>query len=317
MTLFTELPLSAPLQHKLAAAQFITLTPIQEAAIQPALDGKDVIGTAQTGTGKTLAFLIPVIEMLRHEAAAHDKAATGKLAPARALVLLPTRELAMQVHEQYEALRTKTMPKAALVIGGVSEKAQIQGLRAGSSLIIATPGRLQDLTDRRFADLRHIKILVLDEADRMLDMGFLPAIRRILALLPKTRQTLCFSATLEASVAGLVHEYMRDPVRVALGSVLKPAESVELKAYEVRPGEKMDVLRHLLYDEKGQTLIFTRTKRGAQRLAQELARDGFTATMIHGDRTQSQRNGALGGFQEGRLSDSRGDRYRLARPALR
>jgi ATP-dependent RNA helicase RhlE len=300
MTTFSELPLSAPLQHKLAAAQFITLTPIQEAAIQPALDGKDVIGTAQTGTGKTLAFLIPLIEMLRHEAAAHDKPTAEKSGHARALVLLPTRELAMQVHEQYEALRTKGMSKAALVIGGVSEKAQIQGLRAGSSLIIATPGRLQDLTDRRFADLRHIKILVLDEADRMLDMGFLPAIRRILALLPKTRQTLCFSATLEASVAGLVHEYMRDPVRVALGSVLKPAESVELKAYELRPGEKMDVLRHLLYGEKGQTLIFTRTKRGAQRLAQELDRDGFTATMIHGDRTQSQRNGALGGFQEGR-----------------
>jgi ATP-dependent RNA helicase RhlE len=193
------------------------------------------------------------------------------------------------------------MPKAALVIGGVAEKGQIQGLRTGSSLIIATPGRLQDLNDRRFADLRHIKILVLDEADRMLDMGFLPAIRRILALLPKTRQTLCFSATLEASVAGLVNDYMRNPVRVALGSVLKPAESVELKAYEVRPGEKMEVLRQLLYGEKGQTLIFTRTKRGAQRLAQELARDGFTATMIHGDRTQSQRNGALSGFQEGRF----------------
>jgi ATP-dependent RNA helicase RhlE len=220
--------------------------------------------------------------------------------PRRALVLLPTRELAMQVHEVYESLRSKNMPQASLVIGGVSEKAQIQGLRA-SSLIIATPGRLQDLTDRRFADLRHIKMLVLDEADRMLDMGFLPAIRRILALLPKTRQTLCFSATLEASVAGLVHEYMRDPVRVALGSVLKPAESVELKAYEVRPGEKLDVLRQLLYNEKGQTLIFTRTKRGAQRLAQELARDGFTATMIHGDRSQSQRNGALSGFQEGRF----------------
>jgi ATP-dependent RNA helicase RhlE len=290
MTTFTELPLSAPLQQKLAAAQFITLTPIQERAIQPALDGKDVIGTAQTGTGKTLAFLIPVIEMLRNEPAAQ----------ARALVLLPTRELAMQVHEVYEGLRSRNMPQASLVIGGVSEKAQIQGLRA-SSLIIATPGRLQDLTDRRFADLRHIKLLVLDEADRMLDMGFLPAIRRILALLPKTRQTLCFSATLEASVAGLVHEYMRDPVRVALGSVLKPAESVELKAYEVRPGEKLEVLRHLLYNEKGQTLIFTRTKRGAQRLAQELARDGFTATMIHGDRSQSQRNGALSGFQEGRF----------------
>jgi ATP-dependent RNA helicase RhlE len=294
MTTFSELPLSAALQQKLAAAQFITLTPIQERAIQPALDGKDVIGTAQTGTGKTLAFLIPVIEMLRREVSA------GESSHARALVLLPTRELAMQVHEQYENLRTKTMPKAALVIGGVSEKAQIQGLRNGSSLIIATPGRLQDLADRRFADLRHIKILVLDEADRMLDMGFLPAIRRILALLPKTRQTLCFSATLEQSVAGLVHEYMRDPVRVALGSVLKPAESVELKAYEVRPGEKLDLLRQLLYSEKGQTLIFTRTKRGAQRLAQELERDGFTATMIHGDRTQSQRNGALAGFQEGR-----------------
>ena len=291
MTTFTELPLSAALQQKLAAAEFITLTPIQERAIQPALEGKDVIGTAQTGTGKTLAFLIPVIEMLRKETSAH----------AGALILLPTRELAMQVHEEYENLRTKGMPQASLVIGGVSEKAQIQGLRAGSSLIIATPGRLQDLTDRRFADLRHIKMLVLDEADRMLDMGFLPAIRRILALLPKTRQTLCFSATLEASVAGLVHEYMRDPVRVALGSVLKPAESVELKAYEVRPGEKLDVLRQLLYGEKGQTLIFTRTKRGAQRLAQELARDGFTATMIHGDRSQSQRNGALSGFQEGRF----------------
>src|SRR5579872_4998210 len=294
MTTFSELPLSAALQQKLAAAQFITLTPIQERAIQPALDGKDVIGTAQTGTGKTLAFLIPVIEMLRREVSA------GESTQARALVLLPTRELAMQVHEQYENLRTKTMPKAALVIGGVSEKAQIQGLRSGSSLIIATPGRLQDLTDRRFADLRHIKLLVLDEADRMLDMGFLPAIRRILALLPKTRQTLCFSATLEQSVAGLVHEYMRDPVRVAFGSVLKPAKSVELKAYEVRPGEKLDLLRQLLYNEKGQTLIFTRTKRGAQRLAQELERDGFTATMIHGDRTQSQRNGALAGFQEGR-----------------
>jgi len=295
MSTFTELPLSSALQQKLAAAQFVTLTPIQERAIQPALDGKDVIGTAQTGTGKTLAFLIPVIEMLRREAS------NEKSAHAKALVLLPTRELAMQVHEQYEQLRARSMPKAALVIGGVSEKAQIQGLRSGSSLIIATPGRLQDLADRKFADLRHIKMLVLDEADRMLDMGFLPAIRRILALLPATRQTLCFSATLEQSVAGLVHEYMRDPVRVALGSVLKPAESVELKAYEVRPGEKIDVLRQLLYAEKGQTLIFTRTKRGAQRLAQDLARDGFTATMIHGDRSQSQRNGALSGFQEGRF----------------
>jgi ATP-dependent RNA helicase RhlE len=218
-----------------------------------------------------------------------------------ALVLLPTRELAMQVHEQYEALRVKTTPKASLVIGGVNEKAQIQGIRVGAGLVIATPGRLQDFISRNLVDLRHIKILVLDEADRMLDMGFLPAIQRIVGILPKRRQTLCFSATLEQSVARLVNDYMRQPVRVELGSVLKPAESVELKAYEVRPGEKMDVLRHLLYAEKGQTLVFTRTKRGTQRLARELARDGFNAAMIHGDRSQSQRNEALSGFQEGRF----------------
>ena len=293
MTTFTELPLSAALQQKLAAAQFAILTPIQAGAITPALQGKDVIGTAQTGTGKTLAFLIPMIEMLQSETSREV------LRQTRALILLPTRELAMQVHEQYQQLRSQGTPKAALVIGGVSEKSQIQGLRTGAGLIIATPGRLQDLISRRLADLRHVKMLVLDEADRMLDMGFLPSIERILEVLPVRRQTLCFSATLEQSVASLVHDYMREPVRVALGSVLKPAESVQLKAYEVRPGEKLDVLRELLYAEKGQTLVFTRTKRGAQRLAQQLVRDGFTATMIHGDRSQAQRNGALNGFQEG------------------
>jgi ATP-dependent RNA helicase RhlE len=291
MSTFTELPLSSALQRKLAAAQFTNLTPIQERAIPPALEGRDVIATAQTGTGKTLAFLIPLIQTLQREPA-------GKTI---ALVLLPTRELAMQVHEQYEQLRSKEMPKAALVIGGVSERSQINGLRAGSGLVIATPGRLQDLMNRKFADLRHIKMLVLDEADRMLDMGFLPAIRRIVSILPQQRQTLCFSATLEQSVAGLVNDYMREPVRVALGSVLKPAESVQLKAYEVRPGEKLELLRRLLETQKGQTLIFTRTKRGADRLARELVRDGISAAVIHGDRSQSQRNGALSGFQDGRF----------------
>jgi len=291
MTTFSELPLSSALQRRLAAAQFTNLTLIQQRTIPPALEGRDVIGTAQTGTGKTLAFLIPLIEILDWESARSTVA----------LVLLPTRELAIQVHEQYEQLRTKRMSKAALIIGGVSEKAQIQSLRAGTHLVIATPGRLQDLMNRKFADLRKVKILVLDEADRMLDMGFLPAIRRILSALPVYRQTLCFSATMEQSVAGLVTNYMRNPVRVTLGSVLKPAETVQLKAYEVRPGEKLDVLRQLLYAEKGQTLIFTRTKRGTERLAKELVRDGFAAAMIHGDRSQSQRNGALSGFQEGRF----------------
>jgi ATP-dependent RNA helicase RhlE len=305
MTTFTELPLSAALQQKLAAAQFITLTPIQARAITPALEGKDVIGTAQTGTGKTLAFLIPIIEMLRAESSKNELTKTessknGSARNVRALVLLPTRELAMQVHEQYEHLRDKNMPKAALVIGGVAEKAQIHSLRSGCEFVIATPGRLQDFITRKFADLHHVKILVLDEADRMLDMGFLPAIRRIVQILPQRRQTLCYSATMEQSVAALVNDYTREPVRIALGSVLKPAESVSLEAYEVRPSEKLDVLRQLLYEEKGQTLIFTRTKRGTQRLAKELERDGFSAAQIHGDRTQSQRNAALSGFQEGR-----------------
>ena len=291
MMTFSELRLSSALQQKLAAAKFTTLTPIQERAIPPALEGKDVIGTAQTGTGKTLAFLIPLIDMLQRVPSR----------PASALVLLPTRELAMQVHEQYEQLSSNTMQKAALVIGGVAEKAQIQSLRGGCGLIIATPGRLQDLADRNLADVRRIAMLVLDEADRMLDMGFLPAIRRILAMLPTRRQTLCFSATMEQSVAHLVHEYMCDPVRVALGSVLKPAESVQLTAYEMRPADKMDALRNLLYAESGQTLVFARTKRGAERIAKSLARDGFNATMIHGDRSQAQRNKALSGFQDGQF----------------
>ncbi|HLV88207.1 MAG TPA: DEAD/DEAH box helicase [Candidatus Sulfotelmatobacter sp.] len=291
MATFSELPLSSPLQRRLAAAQFTNLTPIQERTIPSALEGRDVIGTAQTGTGKTLAFLIPLMETLDREPSNSTIA----------LVLLPTRELAIQVHEQFEQLRTNKAHKAALVIGGVAEKAQIQSLRNGAKLVIATPGRLQDLMNRRLANLQNVKILVLDEADRMLDMGFLPAIRRILSTLPGQRQTLCFSATMEQSVAGLVNEYMINPIRVALGSVLKPAESVELNAYEVRPGEKLDVLRQLLYAEKGQTLIFTRTKRGTERLAKELVRDGFAAAMIHGDRSQSQRNGALSGFQEGRF----------------
>jgi len=291
MTRFTEMPLSAGLQQRLAAAQFITPTPVQAEAIPHALQGKDVLATAQTGTGKTLAFLIPAIETLLGSDSRN----------AEVLVLVPTRELALQIHAQYEKLRGKTLTPAALVIGGVSEKSQIQALRSGTRMIVATPGRLEDLLSRKLADLRHIRILVLDEADRMLDMGFLPAIRRIAAMLPVKRQTLCFSATLEASVAGLVHQYMRNPIRIALGSILKPAENVELQAFEVALAEKRNVLRHLLYQEKGRSLVFARTKRGTERLAKDLLRDGFSAAMIHGDRSQSQRNGALHGFDEGRF----------------
>ncbi|MGO9442766.1 MAG: DEAD/DEAH box helicase [Terriglobales bacterium] len=284
------MPLSAVLQQRLAAAQFTTPTPVQAAAIPPAMRGEDVLATAQTGTGKTLAFLIPIIDRMLNQ-------------PSRdleALVLVPTRELAMQVHAQYEALRGKLAP-AALVMGGVPEGQQIQAVRSGARLVVATPGRLEDFLDRRLVSLRKVQVLVLDESDRMLDMGFLPAIRRILATIPERRQTLCYSATLEASVARLVNDYMRNPVRIEFGSVLKPVESVELHAFEVAAMDKPDTLRSLLHAEEGRTLVFVRTKRGAERLAKNLARDGFAAAMIHGDRSQAQRSGALSGFEQGRF----------------
>ena len=283
------MPLSAGLQQKLAVAQFTTCTPVQEMAIPHALEGKDVLATAQTGTGKTLAFLLPMMEKL-----------IAKHVPGvRALILVPTRELAMQVQAQYDALRHGKLPKTALVIGGMSDRPQIEAVRKGAGVMVATPGRLEDYLKRRLVDLSKVEMLVLDESDRMLDMGFLPAIRRIVGVLPKQRQTLCFSATLEASVAGLVNDYMRSPVRVALGSTTKPVESVELQAFEVPAADKSDTLRRLLYDEKGQTLIFARTKRGTERLAKNLIRDGFSAAMIHGDRSQSQRVNALNGFDKG------------------
>ena len=290
MISFTDLPLSAVLQQRLTAAQFTTPTPVQAAGIPPAMRGEDVLATAQTGTGKTLAFLIPIIERLL----------TRPSRDLEALVLVPTRELAMQVHAQYENLRG-SLPPAALVMGGVSEGQQIQALRSGARLAVATPGRLEDFLGRRLANLGKVQILVLDEADRMLDMGFLPAIRRIVSVLPNRRQTLCYSATLEASVAALVNDYMRNPVRIELGSTLKPIDSVELQAFEVGANDKPDALRSLLHLEPGRTLVFVRTKRGAERLAKSLARDGFAAAMIHGDRSQAQRTGALNGFEQGRF----------------
>jgi ATP-dependent RNA helicase RhlE len=285
------MPLSAALQEKLAQLQFITPTPVQASAIPPALEGKDVLATAQTGTGKTLAFLIPAMERLVLRETSRQVSI---------LILVPTRELAMQVHEQYEKLRSRKAVPAALVIGGMSENRQIQAIRKGANIVVATPGRLEDYLRRKLIDLRNVRTLVLDEADRMLDMGFLPTIRRIVASLPHERQTLCFSATMEASVANLVNEYMIKPVRVALGSTSKPADTVELQAFEVPQAEKAEVLRQLLYAEKGQTLVFARTKHGTERLAKNLMRDGFSAAMIHGDRSQSQRTGALSGFEEGK-----------------
>jgi len=289
MQSFSELPISPYTQERLSSLNFSIPTPVQAAAIPQALAGKDVLATAQTGTGKTLAFLIPIIERF--------------LRPntfGTALVLVPTRELAMQVADQYNSLRGTKLSPAALVVGGLSEGAQLNALRKGARLVVATPGRLEDFLDRRLIDFRSLQVLILDEADRMLDMGFLPAIRRIVRVLPANRQTMCFSATLEASVVHLVNDYMRNPVRLAFGSTLKPSENVHVQAFEVDAERKQEMLHRLLSKETGRCLVFARTKRGAERLARNLNREGFAAAMIHGDRSQSQRTAALAGFQQGR-----------------
>jgi len=288
---FSELPISNHLRAQLAEARFTTPTPVQAAAIPQALEGKDVLATAQTGTGKTLAFLIPVIEKLL------AKETRG----ISALVLVPTRELAMQVVEQFEAFRGRHLPSAALVVGGLAEGKQLQTIRRGARVVVATPGRLEDYLDRNLFQLSGVQTLILDEADRMLDMGFHPAIRRIVAKLPKDRQTLCFSATLEASVVHLMKDYMRNPVRLSFGPTLKPSENVRLQAFEVSTDGKQDLLHRLLTEESGRCLVFSRTKRGTERITKKLYRDGINAAMIHGDRSQSQRNAALAGFQAGRF----------------
>lgn len=264
-------------------------TAVQAAAIPQALAGKDVIATAQTGTGKTLAFLIPVIEML-----------LGQNVPGiTALVLVPTRELAMQVVAQANALQGTPAPQPALVVGGLPEARQLDAVRKGARLVVATPGRLEDYLDRRLISLIGVKMLILDEADRMLDIGFLPAIRRIASVLPKERQTLCFSATMETAVTRLVNDYTKNPVRLAFGSTLKPSENVRLQAFEVAESRKSEMLHNLLDKETGRCLVFCRTKRGTERIAKNLNRQGINAAMIHGDRSQSQRTAALTGFQRG------------------
>ena len=291
-TQFSEFQISAALLARLNANKFITPTPVQAAAIPPALEGRDVLATAQTGTGKTLGFLIPIVEMLQKVEARGPAA--------HALILLPTRELAMQVEAAFNTIRSSSTQTAALVVGGMDERRQLDAIRRGAKLIVATPGRLEDFLKRKLVRLDQVKILVLDEVDRMLDMGFQPAIARIAAALPAARQTLCFSATLEGAVKEVARKYLNNPVRIEMGSVLKPAENVELRTFEVAPEKKQELLEHLLGAEKGSFLVFVRTKHGADRVARRLARSGHSATQIHGDRTQSQRNAALRSFSEGR-----------------
>jgi ATP-dependent RNA helicase RhlE len=287
---FSQFSLSPALMARLDANKFEMPTPVQAACIPPALEGRDVLATAQTGTGKTLGYLIPIVESLLKD--------EGK--GAHALIVLPTRELAMQVEEAFKAVRANSRQSVALVVGGMNERPQLEAIRRGARLIVATPGRLEDYLKRKLVRLDQVKMLVLDEVDRMLDMGFQPAIARIVGTMPAVHQTLCYSATLEGEVKKVAHKYLNDPVRIEIGSVLKPAENIELRTFEVAADKKQELLEHLLEADKGSFLVFVRTKHGADRVARRLVRAGHSATQIHGDRTQSQRNAALRAFSEGR-----------------
>jgi ATP-dependent RNA helicase RhlE len=290
MNSFSELTLHSALRSNLHKNGFEKPTPVQAQAIPPALAGRDVVATAQTGTGKTLAFLVPIVEGLLAEA--HS---TG----VRAVILSPTRELAIQIHETFLKLAAGTKLNAAVVVGGLAESHQLRSIRKGARVLIATPGRLCDFLSRRLVTLNHVRFAVLDEADRMLDMGFLPSIRQILEEAPENRQTLLFSATIEKSVARLIESHVDNPARIHIGSAAKPAENVSLHLYEVEQDRKVHLLCKLLDQEAGSFLVFSRTKHGADRLARRLSNEGVRAARIHGGRTQGQRNQALEGFKKG------------------
>jgi ATP-dependent RNA helicase RhlE len=290
MKTFSDLSLSAPLKGNLAKHGFAQPTPVQAQSIPPALAGQDLVATAQTGTGKTLAFVLPIIHRLLERPSPYG---------VRAVILSPTRELALQIHETFAKMAAGTAIRAAIAVGGLNERTQLQSIRKGAQVLIATPGRLFDFLSRQLLDLGGVLMLVLDEADRMLDMGFLPTIQKIMAAMPAERQTLFFSATIETSVKHLVETHVRNAIRIEVGSTTKPIEKVALHLYEVEQDRKLGLLQRMLRQEKGSFLVFARTKRGADRLSKKLAREGVRSAAIHGDRSQNQRNHALRGFQEG------------------
>src|SRR3984957_11747605 len=290
MKSFSEFSISALVKSNLLRNGFTEPTAVQAQSIEPALAGRDVVATAQTGTGKTLAFVLPIINLLEKETSRSG---------VRALILSPTRELAIQINETFTKMAVGTPVRTAVVVGGLNERTQLQCIKKGAQVVIATPGRLCDFLSRQLVDLRGVRLLVLDEADRMLDMGFLPSIRRIMETTPSDRQTLFFSATIETSVKHLVDSHVKNPVRIEVGSITKPVEKIDLHVYEVEPDRKLGLLQMMLREETGSFLVFARTKHGADKLAKKLAVGGFKTATIHGNRTQNQRNQALSGFQDG------------------
>lgn len=292
---FKALGLDPNILTAIEEAGYTEPTPIQAAAIPVVIQGGDVIGIAQTGTGKTAAFTLPILTRLTS-----NPVPQGQRRRTRVLVLAPTRELVAQIEENVLAYARHLPLKIAKIYGGVGEKPQKDALRAGSDIVIACPGRLLDLMEQRCADFSQLEYLVLDEADRMLDMGFLPDIRRVINQLPKKRQTLMFSATLSKEIETLTHEFQRAPKIVQIGKRANPAETVTQLVYEVHKHLKMPLLSHLLKDEKMQmVLVFSRTKHGADKIAKKLESTGVKCATLHANRSQNQRLRALDDFKTG------------------
>jgi len=291
---FDDLRLNEPLLRAVRAARYVQPTPIQADAIPLVLAGRDVLGCAQTGTGKTAAFALPIIQRLSDRSPAATKHGRG----VRALVLCPTRELAQQIFESFNTYGRFTNIRQAVVFGGVKQGPQVRALRAGVDILIATPGRLLDLMGQRVANVRDTEILVLDEADRMLDMGFMPDLRRILTHVPPRRQTLMFSATMPTLIRKLADDILSDPASVQVDRISSAAPSVSHSVYHVEKPEKPTLLIHLLTQTPFErALVFSRTKHGADKVVRKLVKAGVPAAAIHGNKSQNARTRALAEFK--------------------
>ena len=292
---FNELKIQKNILRALREAGYEKPTPIQEEAIPPVLEGRDLLGCAQTGTGKTCAFSVPIIQRLCRE--------EGKPGVIRALILTPTRELALQIYENVCQYARYTPCTSAVIFGGVSQVPQVEAIQRGADILIATPGRLWDLMGQGIVKLNRVECFVLDEADRMLDMGFFPDVKRIIKYLPAKRQTLLFSATIPKEIAALADSLLKKPVRVSITPSAKPVEKIEQKVYFVEKAEKRELLADIIRQSNvHQTLVFTRTKHGADRVARDLNRAGIKAKSIHGDKSQNQRQRARNGFKECKIA---------------
>lgn len=294
---FEQLGLSAPILKALREEGYAQPTPIQSRSIPSVLERKDLLGCAQTGTGKTAAFALPIIHLLHQ-----DEKNNRGYKHIRTLILTPTRELAGQIGDSFAAYGRHTGLKHEVIFGGVSQHAQTIALRNGTDILIATPGRLLDLINQGYIYLDHLEIFVLDEADRMLDMGFIHDVRKLIRFLPSERQTLFFSATMPPQIVGLAQSLLHQPVKVEVTPVSSTAEKIDQQVYHVSGRDKLSLLVHLL-QEKGikRTLLFTRTKHGADKISRDLKKMNLRADAIHGNKTQSARQNALANFKDGKL----------------